>query len=112
MSTIGINLFFPAATVAFLLHIRRKYKVDVYLAWSCVFLALALGVWLTASDVVYFYCGHLCGSGFESWGAPLAVLAIILVCVFALRRSWQRWVQGAIALVAFNFCLAVAGWVS
>ncbi|HEV7607102.1 MAG TPA: hypothetical protein VGO61_07185 [Steroidobacteraceae bacterium] len=112
MLTIAIDLFFPIATAAFLLHIRRKYQLGTYVVWSMPFLVLALCVWLTTSNVVYYSCGRLCGSGFESWGAPLAVAALVVVCAFALRRPWLRWMQGAVAFVAFNFCLLLAGWIA
>ena len=105
MLTIAIDLFFPIATAAFLLHIRRKYGAGTYLLWSLPFLTLAVCVWLTTSDVVYYYFGRLCSSGFESWGAPLAVAALVAICAFALRRPWLRWLQGVTAFVAFNFCL-------
>jgi hypothetical protein len=112
MLTIAITLFFPIATAAFLLHIRRKYQLGIYLAWSLPFVILALSVWLSTSDVVYYYCGRLCSSGFESWGAPLAVATLVAVCAMRLRRPWQRWLQGWTAFFAFNFCLLFAGWIA
>jgi hypothetical protein len=112
MLTFAIDIFFPIATAAFLLHIRRKYQFGTYLAWSTPFLVLALCVWLTTSDVVYYYCGRLCASGFESWGAPLAVAMLAAICAFAFQKTWLRWAQGAVAFVAFNFCLLLAGWIA
>lgn len=112
MLTIAIDLVFPIATAAFLLYVRRKYQLGTYIAWSLPFLILALCVWLMTSDVVYFYCGRLCGSGFESWGAPLAVTALVVVCAFSLRRPWLRWAQGALAFVAFNCSLLSASWIA
>jgi hypothetical protein len=112
MTAFAIDIFFPIATAAFLLHIRRKYRLGPYLAWSLPFLVMALCVWLTMSDVIYYYCGRLCASGFESWGAPLAVVALVSICSLALQRNWLRWVQGVVAFIAFNFCLLFAGWIA
>jgi hypothetical protein len=105
-------LFFPIAVAAFMLHIRRKYSLASYTAWSAPFLVLAVVVWLSTSSVVLSYVGPLNASGFESWAASAAVAVLVGICAIPLRSLALRWVQGVAAFISFNFVVLLGSWIA
>lgn len=107
-----LQVFFPLATAAYLLHIRQKYSLEGYILATLPFLAAGLFAWAHDRDIILYYNGPLMASGFKSWAAPVAIASIAILCVFRMPGIWWRTSQILMSFVIVNFWIFYAGWIS
>jgi hypothetical protein len=81
------HIVFPIATIAFLLHVRRKCSVRTYLISCVAIVAAALLLWFLKPVLYDYYKGPLDSAGFDTWTVPIAAFSVAAICWFAVQNG-------------------------
>ena len=106
------HILFPIATIAFLLHVRRKCAVRTYLISCVAVVVAALLLWFLKPVIFDYYKGPLDSAGFDTWTVPIAAFSVAAICSLAVQKWYLRILQFLAAFIVANFLILYASWIS